>query len=137
MKIQQQEKESFAAYVHQFKTEVKRCKFTNDAATIRIFIRGLKNAHSLATCIYEKGPQMFADAISEAEKLNAIQQLTAIIISHSTVNVMSHKDRLLFPMPGTRTYSIEFAIILDATSVRNMVTLSWTVHTRYLLQEPQ
>ena len=72
MEIQQWEKESLAAYFHWFKTEAKRCNFTNDVATIRIFIKGLNNAHSLATCIYEKGPQMPTDAISEAEKLNAV-----------------------------------------------------------------
>ena len=42
MDIQQQEKESLAAFVHRFKTEAKRCNFTNDAATIRIFVKGLK-----------------------------------------------------------------------------------------------
>ena len=31
----------------------------------------------------------------------------------------------------------EIALLLDAMSVTNMVTLSWTVHTRYLLQELQ
>ena len=36
----------------------------NDAATIRIFIKGLKNAHSLAPCIYEKAPQTFTDVMS-------------------------------------------------------------------------
>ena len=85
-------KESLAAYVHWFKTEAKRCNFTNDAATIRIFIKGLKNVHSLATHIYEKGPQMLTDAIMEVEKLSAIQQLTAMIIPPSTVNVMSHEE---------------------------------------------
>ena len=55
MDIQQWEKESLATYVHRFKIETKRCNFTNDTATIRIFIKGLKNAHSLATCIYDKG----------------------------------------------------------------------------------
>ena len=75
MEIEQWEKESIAAYVHLFKTEGKRCNFTNDTTTIRIFIKGLKNAHSLATHIYGKGPQMFTDAISEVEKLNAVQQL--------------------------------------------------------------
>ena len=55
-----------------FKTDAKRCKFTNDATTIRIFIKGLENTHSLATCIYEKGPQMLTDAISEEEKFNAV-----------------------------------------------------------------
>ena len=65
-------------------------------ATIRIFIKGLKNAPSLATCIYEKGPQMLSDAISEVEKLNAVQQLTATITSPSTVNMMSNDDDRCF-----------------------------------------
>ena len=42
MEIQQWEKESLTAYIHWFKTEAKRCNFTNNAATIRIFIKGLK-----------------------------------------------------------------------------------------------
>ena len=96
MEIQQWEKESLAAYVHWFKTEAKRCNFTNDTATIRIFIKGLKNAHSLATSIYEKGPQMFTDTISEVEKLNAVQQLTATITPPSMVKVMSHEEDCCF-----------------------------------------
>ena len=60
----------------------------NDAATIRIFIKGLKNAHNLATCIYEKGLQMLSEAISKVEKLNAVQQLTATITPPSMVNMM-------------------------------------------------
>ena len=86
MEIQQWEKESLVEYIHWFKTEAKRCNFTNDGATIRIFIKGLKNAHSLATCIYEKGPQMLTDAISIVENLNAVQQLT----TPSTVNTEDH-----------------------------------------------
>ena len=69
MDIQQKEKESLTAYVHHFKWEASRCKFNNDPATIRIFIKGLKNAHNLATKVYEKGPQSLADAIREVEKL--------------------------------------------------------------------
>ena len=46
MEIQQKEKESLAAYRHCFKREASRCKFNNDAATIRIFIKGLKNVHT-------------------------------------------------------------------------------------------
>ena len=80
MDIQQWERESLAAYIHRFKMEAKRCNFTNDAAILRIFVKGLKNAHGLATCIYEKGSQMLTDAISEVEKLNTAQQLTATII---------------------------------------------------------
>ena len=57
MDIQQQEKESLAAYVYRFKMEAKRCNFMNDAATIRIFVKVLKNGHSLATGIYKNRPQ--------------------------------------------------------------------------------
>ena len=96
MKIQQQEKESLAAYVHQFMTEAKRCNFMNDAATISIFIKGLKNAHSLSTHIYEKGPQTLTDAISKVEKLNAVQQLTAMIFPPSKVNMMSNEEDCCF-----------------------------------------
>ena len=39
MDIQQWEKQSLAAYIHRFKMEAKRCNFTNNAATIRIFVR--------------------------------------------------------------------------------------------------
>ena len=91
MEIQQKEKEFLTAYIHWFKAEAKRCNFTNNAATIRIFIKGLKNTHSLATQIYEKGRQTFSEAISEVEKLQATHQLTASLIPSSTVNVMYHE----------------------------------------------
>ena len=48
MEIQQREKESHAAYIHCFKREARRCNFTNSVATIRIFVKGLKNAHTIA-----------------------------------------------------------------------------------------
>ena len=72
--------------------------FTSDVATIRIFIKGLKNAHYLATCIYEKGLQMLNDAMSEVEKLNTVQQLTATITPPSTSN-------MVFAVPGTWSHS--------------------------------
>ena len=55
MEIQQKEKESLTAYIHHFKREAKRCNFANNATTIRIFVKGLRNAHTLATQVYEKG----------------------------------------------------------------------------------
>ena len=64
----------------------------NSAATIRIFVKGLKKACILATQVYEKGPQTLADAISKLEKLQAAQQLTATLLPLSTVNVMSHEE---------------------------------------------
>ena len=56
---------------------------------MRIFIKGPKNAHTLATKVYEKGPQSLADAIREVEKLQAAQQLTSTLLSPSLVNTMS------------------------------------------------
>ena len=73
MEIQQKEKESLAACINCFKREASRCKFDSDAATIQIFIKGLRNAHTLATRVYEKGPKSLADAIREVEKLQAAE----------------------------------------------------------------
>ena len=53
MDIQQWEKESLAAYVHKSITEAKQCNFINDAATIMVVIKGLKNAHSVAAGIHK------------------------------------------------------------------------------------
>ena len=92
MEIQQKEKESLAVYTHCFKREASRCKFDNDSSTIRIFIKGLKNAHTLATRVYEKGPQSLADAIKQVEKLQAAQQLTSTLLPSSSVNTMSSND---------------------------------------------
>ena len=68
----------------------------NDAATIRIFFKGLRNAHSLAARIYEKDPQTLIDAIIEVEKLNAAQQVTATIIASSMVNMISKEEDWCF-----------------------------------------
>ena len=81
MDIQQKEKESLAAHVHHFKWEASRCRFDNDTTTIKIFIKGLKNAHTLATKVFEKGPQNLADTIREVEKLQAAQQVTSYLIT--------------------------------------------------------
>ena len=54
MEIQQKEKESLVAYIHCSKREASRCKFNNDATTIRFFIKGFKNALTLATRFYER-----------------------------------------------------------------------------------
>ena len=51
---------------------------------------GLKNAHSLATCIYEKGPQTLTDAIMEVEKLNTT------INPPSNVKVMLNEEDCCF-----------------------------------------
>ena len=68
----------------------------NDTVTIRIFIKGLKNAHSLAARIHEKDPQTLTYAITEKEKLNTAHQLTMTIILSSTVNMMSSEDDQCF-----------------------------------------
>ena len=96
MDIQQTDKESLATYVHRFKREANRCKFDNDAATIRIFLKGLKNAHTIATKVYEKGPQTLAETIREVEKLQAAQQLTSSLLPASSVNTMSSDQEKCF-----------------------------------------
>ena len=96
MDIQQKDKESLAVYICRFKMEAKRCNFTNTAARIRIFVKGLKNAHILAAHAYEKGPQTLADSIADVEKPKATQQLTAILLPSSMVNVMSNEDDQCF-----------------------------------------
>ena len=68
----------------------------NDAATIRIFVKGLKNAHSLAARIYEKDAQTLKDVITDIEKLNAAQQLTMTIIPSSMINMMSNEEDQCF-----------------------------------------
>ena len=92
MEIQQKEKESLAVYIHHFKREAKRCNFTNNTATIRTFVKGFKDSHTLAVRIYEKGPQTLTDAIPEVEKLQAPQQLTATLIPSSPVNGMTNEE---------------------------------------------
>ena len=99
--IQQTDKESLAAYVHRFKWEGNRCKFNNDAATIRIFLKGLKNAHTIATKVYEKGPQTLADTIKEVEKLQAAQQITSTLLPTSSVNTMSSDNDKCFQCQET------------------------------------
>ena len=79
MDIQQTDKESLVTYVHRFKQEANRCKFNNDAATIRIFLKGLKNAHTIATKVYKKGPQTLAETIKKVEKLQATQEITSTL----------------------------------------------------------
>ena len=96
MEIQQKEKESLVAYKHHFKREASRCKFDNDAATISIFIKGLRNVHTLATRVYEKGPQSLVDAIKEVEKLQAVQQLTSTLLPPFSVNTMSNASSVRY-----------------------------------------
>ena len=96
MEIQQKEKESLTAYIRHFKKEAIRCKFDNYVATIRIFIKGLRNVHTLATRVYEKGPQSLVDAIKKVEKLQATQKLTATILPSSSVNTMSSDEDKCF-----------------------------------------
>ena len=96
MDIQQTDKESLATYVHRFKSEANRCKFNNDATTIRIFLKGLKNVHTIATKVYEKGPQTLSEAIKEVEKLQAAQQITSLLLPTSSVNTMSSDNDRCF-----------------------------------------
>ena len=50
----------------------------------------------MATCVYEKGHQTLADAISKVEKLQAVQHLMATLLASSTVNVKFHEEDQCF-----------------------------------------
>ena len=88
----------------------------------------------MATHIYEKGPQTLIDTISEVEKLNATEQLMAMIIPPSIVNVMSNR-RIAVSCVKNQDMLHDIALILGAMNAMNMVISSWTVRTEYLLQE--
>ena len=96
MDIQQNDKESLATYVHRFKQEANRCKFDNDAATIQIFLKGLRNVHTIATKVYEKGTKTLSETIKEVEKLQAAQQITSLLLPTSSVNTMSSDNDRCF-----------------------------------------
>ena len=78
------------------KERQKQCNFTNNAATIQIYVKGLKNAHTFTAHVYKKEPQTLTDAIDEVEKLRAAQQLTATVLPLSTVNMMSNEEDQCF-----------------------------------------
>ena len=63
---------------------------------IQIFIKGLRNAHALATQVYKKGPQNLTDAIREVENPQTAQQLAITLLPSSTVDIMSSEDDKCF-----------------------------------------
>ena len=64
MDIQQKDNESLAAYIHRFKREAKNVIVpTMQPPSGHL----LKNTHTLAAHVYEKGPRTLTDAISEVE----------------------------------------------------------------------
>ena len=62
--------------------------------------------HTLATRVYEKGPQSLADAIKEVEKLQAAQQLTSTLLPSSSVNTMSSDEDKCFQCQESGTHGI-------------------------------
>ena len=70
------------------------------------------------------------------EKLNAVQQLTAMIIPPSTVNMMSNDEDHSFQCQE-QGHIARNCPTLGVSNVMSMVTLSWIVHIGYLLWEPQ
>ena len=103
MDIQQQENESLAAYFHWFRTEAKHCSFMNDAATIRIFIKGLRDAHHLAARIYKKDTHINGHSHRSRESQC---KTTTYCDNHFIINGQhdAKQVRLMLPMPRTRTH---------------------------------
>ena len=125
------DKESLATYVHRFKQEASRCKFINDAATIRIFLKGLKNAHTIVTKVYEKGPQNLAEAIKEVEKL----QLPHFYPLHWSIPC----PVIMTGIFNVKTLAIWHTIspIYGASTAINTDMLPWTALIKYHHQAHQ
>ena len=92
MEIQQKDNETLAAYIHHFKTAAMQCTFDNDTAAIHSFVKELQDAHTTAAKIYEKEAQTLSEVIRLVEKLNAAQQLTAML-TPTMASMMSNDDR--------------------------------------------
>ena len=134
--IPQTDKESLAAYVHRFKWEANRCKFNNDAATIRIVLKGLKNVHIIATKVYKKGPQSLADTIGEDEKLMAAQQITSTLLPTSLVNTMSSDNDKCFQCQETGHMAC-YCPHIKCFNYKTMDMLLQTALIKYHLQAHQ
>ena len=67
MEIQQKDNETFAAYIHHFKTAAKQCIFDNETAVICIYVKGLWDAHTTTAKMYEKDPQTLSEVIRLVE----------------------------------------------------------------------
>ena len=91
MGIQQKDNETVAAYVHCFKTAAMQHTFENDTVAICIFIKGLWVMYTTTDMIYEKDHQALSEVIRLVEKLNAAQQLTAML-TPSMVSMVSNDD---------------------------------------------
>ena len=117
------------------KWKPKCCTFTNDAAIIGIFVKGLQNAQGFAAQIYEKDLTTLRDTITEVERLN-VAQLTSTIILFSMVNMMSNEDDKCFNAKSQDTLH-NTALTSDVMNVMNMDILSWTALIKYPLQEHQ
>ena len=105
-------------------------KFNNDTTTIRIFLKGLKNAHTIATKVYKKGPKTLSEAIKEVEKLQAAQQITSTLLPTSSVNTISSDNDGCFQCQEIGhmacycpTYTAMIVIITDM--------LPWIAQIRY------
>ena len=56
MEIQQKNNETLAAYIHHIKMAAKQCAFDNDTAAICNFVKGLRDAPTIASKMYQKDP---------------------------------------------------------------------------------
>ena len=130
MDIQQTDKESLATYVHRFKREASRCKFNNDTNTIRIFLKGLKNAHTIATKVYKKGPQTLSEANKEVEKLQAAKQITSTLLPTLSVNTMSSDNDRCFQSQEIGHMAC-YCLTYGAMTVKSTDMLPWTAQIRY------
>ena len=124
--------ETLATYIHHFKTAAKWGAFDNDTVAICIFIKGLRDASTIASKIYEKDPQTLAEVIRLIEKLSAAHQLaiTHLLLQSEwcqvMISVLSVDGEVIFATTDLKPSNM---------AVMNLAILPRIVPTRFLHQE--
>ena len=91
----------------------------NDTVAIHIFVEGLQDVHTTTAKIYEEDPETLSEVIRLVEKINAAQQLTAML-TPSTVSMMPNDDRCFV---DEWVILAATALVHSITAVMNLVTL--------------
>ena len=92
MEIQQNDKDTLASYIHYFKIAAKKCAFDNDIVVICSFVKGLRDAPSIASKLYERTPKLWLMSSDLLRCSVQHTQLTATL-TPSAVSMMSGNNR--------------------------------------------
>ena len=92
MEIQQKDIEALTAYIRHSKTAAKQCTFDSDTAQSEFSLKDFEMQTMPQLKFTKKDPQTLAEVIRLVEKLNAAQQITAML-TPCMVSKMFKDDR--------------------------------------------